>query len=101
MMRGQAKDGSERDMPQEPYSGFKIAEEEFADNPDPRVACVLLLDTSGSMGGAPIAELNTGLQQYRDELLLDNIASSPSLPPSTTRRSNSPCFQGRGAYPGV
>jgi hypothetical protein len=36
---------------------------EFADNPEPRCACLLLLDTSGSMGGAPIRELNAGLQE--------------------------------------
>ena len=29
---------------------------EFADNPEPRCLCVLLLDTSGSMQGAPIRE---------------------------------------------
>lgn len=34
---------------------------EFTDNPDPRCACVLLLDTSSSMSGAPIAALNQGL----------------------------------------
>lgn len=62
-------------MNQEPYSGFKVTEQEFADNPDPRVPCVLLLDTSASMSGEPIAELNLGLQQYRDELLVDNLAS--------------------------
>ena len=27
---------------------------EFAENPEPRCPCVLLLDTSGSMEGAPI-----------------------------------------------
>lgn len=47
----------------------------FAENPDPRCPCVLLLDTSGSMGGAPIAELNAGLAQYRDELAGDGIAA--------------------------
>ncbi len=34
---------------------------EFPDNPDPRCAVVLLLDTSGSMSGQPIIELNKGL----------------------------------------
>jgi len=29
------------------YAGFEASE--FADNPEPRVPCVLLLDTSGSM----------------------------------------------------
>ncbi|AGC43704.1 hypothetical protein MYSTI_02388 [Myxococcus stipitatus DSM 14675] len=47
----------------------------FAENPDPRCPCVLLLDTSGSMGGAPIDELNAGLAQYHEELSADGIAS--------------------------
>jgi len=33
----------------------------FADNPEPRCPCLLLLDTSGSMQGRPISELNAGL----------------------------------------
>lgn len=42
---------------------------EFDDsNPEPRCPCVLLLDTSGSMNGSPISELNKGLQVFKDEL---------------------------------
>ena len=48
---------------------------EFVENPEPRCPCVLLLDTSGSMGGEKIAALNAGLQTFRDELLQDNLAS--------------------------
>ena len=48
---------------------------EFADNPEPRCACVLLLDTSGSMQGDPIAELNRGLEQFAEELREDRLAS--------------------------
>jgi uncharacterized protein YegL len=48
---------------------------EFAENPEPRCPCVLLLDTSGSMGGEKIAALNAGLQTFRDDLLHDNLAS--------------------------
>jgi len=47
----------------------------FAENPEPRCPCVLLLDTSGSMGGEKIAALNAGLQTFRDDLLQDNLAS--------------------------
>src|SRR5262249_22077650 len=43
-------------------------------NPDPRCPCVLLLDTSGSMNGAPIKALNDGLAAFRDELLNDALA---------------------------
>ena len=48
---------------------------EFAENPEPRVPCLLLLDTSASMQGARIAGLNDGLITYRDELLQDALAS--------------------------
>jgi uncharacterized protein YegL len=48
---------------------------EFAENPEPRVPCVLLLDTSASMHGARIDSLNAGLVTYRDELLQDPLAS--------------------------
>src|SRR3712207_7406466 len=48
---------------------------EFADNPEPRCPCLLLLDTSGSMSGRPIAELNAGLITLRDELLADAMAA--------------------------
>lgn len=46
----------------------------FADNPEPRCPCLLLLDTSGSMSGAPIAELNAGLVGFKDELAADSLA---------------------------
>jgi uncharacterized protein YegL len=47
---------------------------EFTENPEPRCACLLLLDTSGSMGGAPIRELNAGLQAFKEELSQDSLA---------------------------
>jgi uncharacterized protein YegL len=48
---------------------------EFADNPEPRCPCVLLMDTSGSMAGARIDALNEGLRTFRDDLLKDSLAS--------------------------
>ena len=48
---------------------------EFAENPEPRCPCVLLLDTSGSMQGAPIAALNEGLRQFQSNLGQDGLAS--------------------------
>ncbi len=48
---------------------------EFAENPEPRCACILLLDTSGSMQGPPIAQLNLGLQSFKDELVSDPLAA--------------------------
>ena len=47
---------------------------EFADNPEPRCPCVLVLDTSQSMSGEPIAALNRGLRVFRDELLAVPLA---------------------------
>lgn len=47
---------------------------EFADNPEPRCPCVLLLDVSGSMQGQPITELNAALIQFKDELAADVLA---------------------------
>jgi uncharacterized protein YegL len=46
----------------------------FADNPEPRCPCLLLLDTSGSMAGTPISELNAGLVTFKDELAADSLA---------------------------
>ena len=43
-------------------------EPEFANNPEPRCPCVLLLDTSGSMGGPPINQLNEGLRAFKESL---------------------------------
>ncbi|MEM1367464.1 MAG: VWA domain-containing protein [Cyanobacteria bacterium P01_H01_bin.15] len=47
---------------------------EFAENPEPRCPCVLLLDTSGSMRGAPIAALNRGLSAFQTDLNRDPLA---------------------------
>jgi len=48
---------------------------EFAENPEPRCPCVLLVDTSGSMQGAPIAALNEGLRAFKNDLMKDALAS--------------------------
>ncbi len=48
---------------------------EFTDNPEPRCACVLLLDTSGSMHGPRIDALNEGIKAFKDELENDPLAS--------------------------
>jgi uncharacterized protein YegL len=41
---------------------------QFDKNPEPRCPCVLLLDVSGSMSGAPINELNAGLHAFKEGL---------------------------------
>jgi uncharacterized protein YegL len=48
---------------------------EFADNPEPRCPCVLVLDISGSMAGAPIDQLNQALKQFVQEVSLDSLAA--------------------------
>lgn len=53
---------------------FKDGEIGFAENPEPRCASILLLDTSGSMAGAPIQQLQEGLAVYKDELFADSLA---------------------------
>jgi hypothetical protein len=48
---------------------------EFAENPEPRCACLMLIDTSGSMSGNPISELNAGLKTFEDELKADSLSA--------------------------
>lgn len=55
---------------QEPFSDV-----EFVMNPEPRCPVILLLDTSYSMDGKPIAELNIGLETLRQEILNDSMAA--------------------------
>ena len=47
----------------------------FTDNPEPRCACVLLLDTSYSMSGRRIQALNEGIKAFKEELESDSLAS--------------------------
>ena len=44
-------------------------------NPAPRCPVILLLDTSGSMSGAPLRELQSGLDQFLKETSDDETAS--------------------------
>lgn len=48
---------------------------ELAENPEPRCPCLLLLDTSASMSGAPIRELNEALQLFKGELTADSMTA--------------------------
>ena len=45
-------------------------------NYEQKCLCVLCLDTSGSMGGLPISELNKGLQDFAIELQNDGVAKN-------------------------
>jgi uncharacterized protein YegL len=57
-------------MSQDPLSRV-----EFTANPEPRCPVALLLDTSGSMSGRPIVELNAGLQELARDLQADPLAA--------------------------
>lgn len=59
---------------QTPAFGFGIETTDLPENSDPRCPTVLLLDVSGSMGGKPIQELQSGMVQYLDELQADSLA---------------------------
>ncbi|GHU17336.1 hypothetical protein FACS189475_01000 [Betaproteobacteria bacterium] len=58
----------------------KFIHDEFADNPDNRCACVLLLDTSSTMSEMPgmsrkpIDELNKGLEIFYETLNKDALS---------------------------
>jgi uncharacterized protein YegL len=82
----------------ERFDQIPFPDPEFVDNPEPRCPCILLLDTSGSMNDEkkvahtvspiqkllhdsgradtirPIDELNAGLQAFRSELMVDELA---------------------------
>ena len=58
------------ELEQQPFS-----DAEFAANPEQRCPVVLLLDTSYSMSGAPISQLNEGLATLRRDLMNDPMAS--------------------------
>ncbi len=53
---------------------ISFAAAEFADNPEPRCPCLLLLDVSGSMAGQPIEQLNAGLVEFQSQLNSDSLA---------------------------
>ena len=54
-------------------SGLQL--NDLIENPSPRCACMLVLDTSGSMDGQPIQELNAGLVSLLNALKADEVAS--------------------------
>jgi len=59
----------------EGFEQVPFSDTEFVDNPEPRCACLLLLDNSMSMRGSPIDQLNEGLKIFHDELAADPLAS--------------------------
>jgi len=53
---------------------IKMRTDDLILNPTPRCACVLVLDTSGSMEGQRIKELNKGVKQFIKEVKEDELA---------------------------
>lgn len=51
-----------------------VGKPEFVDNQEPRCPVILLLDTSGSMYGQPIQQLNAGIATFKQELETDGMA---------------------------
>ena len=47
---------------------------DFADNPEPRCPCVLLVDCSASMSGDPMRELNEGIRLFKEDVMTDELA---------------------------
>jgi uncharacterized protein YegL len=52
-----------------------IGEPEFVNNPEPRCPVVLIVDTSASMSGIPIEQLNNGLKLFKKEVSEDSQAA--------------------------
>jgi uncharacterized protein YegL len=52
-----------------------VGQPEFVENPENRCPVIFLLDTSGSMAGAPIDALNAGLTAFKEAVIQDEQAS--------------------------
>ena len=52
---------------------LKLDDQELANNPSTRIPACVLLDTSSSMQGDPIDELNLGYKMFIKELLEDEL----------------------------
>ena len=53
---------------------LSIREKDLVENPNARVPICLVLDTSGSMSGQPIDELNEGVGLFFDNVRSDDVA---------------------------
>ncbi len=52
-----------------------VGQPEFVENPENRCPVILLVDTSSSMQGPPMAALNLGLEAFQDAILQDEQAA--------------------------
>lgn len=53
-----------------------LTELDLIENPEPRLACMVVIDTSGSMNGEPIAEVNQGIRRLNQEIASDELTLS-------------------------
>jgi uncharacterized protein YegL len=76
--------------PESPTDETAFTDACFVENPEPRCPCVLVLDTTAVLEPRALAELNAALEQFREELLSDELASKRvevavvTYPPSRT-----------------
>ena len=62
-------------MPELRQTGFgEVPGREIAAPGEPHMACVLLLDTSGSMEGGPINSLNKAINDFMEQTSMDDLA---------------------------
>ena len=60
--------------PQQEHSMQQETQQDLIDNPSPRCPVALVLDTSGSMDGAPMDALNAGAQLFIEEVKAHDLA---------------------------
>ena len=53
----------------------RLSAVQFADNPEPRSPCCVIVDKSSSMIGGPIKAVNDALAQFKAEVSADTVAS--------------------------
>lgn len=53
-----------------------LTELDLIENPEPRLSCVILVDTSRSMTGTPINEVNAGIRRLNAEIAQDELTLS-------------------------
>ena len=53
-----------------------LTELDLIENPEPRLACMVVVDISASMNGEPIAEVNEGIRRLNREIASDELTLS-------------------------
>ena len=48
---------------------------QMIENPESRIPCVIVIDTSGSMTGHPIDEVNAGVRRFAEEISTDELTA--------------------------